>query len=514
MFIGTGVGLTTVRSGGGFSPHSLFSGTAQGAYYPASADLLFKGYAGEGGNVSASDDQVGLMLDKRLWRGKSLEQFLAAQPELFDVAYADSTVSAADPDEYIENGFYVLNRVLGGTASISIATNLVPGKTYRISGVAAPMGSQGGHRIDIRNTGASLPNFPFSSVIPFSYIFKAGHSLLVMGNPNTGFSWGLERASVSLKEIPGSHALQTTPTSQPKYKPSLLLGPELIGNGSFDNSAGWTLGGQWTVANGLLTSPAGAPADYARNINTQFEVGKTYAYAIDVLASSGTDFVQLYSDSGLITSFASGPRRYEGTFVANNNRIRIRGVSPNVAVSVDNLSVREVVGVSSTGYRQYDGVDDYLISNATCGPSGNTLAAKITVPTGAVGGARVPVGVNGVSPTQRFYLAVGADGLIGGAVGTASTSTIIGTTDVRGQTGVAVLVADPVKGEARLYWNGVLEHVSPLSGGLPTHLNMYEGARNNSGVPDLHFGGAIWENLMVQRALTPSEVTQLTRYWS
>lgn len=83
---------TTLYKGGGLPwyPNRLFqSGDILLWYDPSDLTTMFKDTAGTQ-PVTADGDSVALMLDKGQWGGKTLEQVLAAQPEIL----ANSTFDA------------------------------------------------------------------------------------------------------------------------------------------------------------------------------------------------------------------------------------------------------------------------------------------------------------------------------------------------------------------------------------------------------------------------------------
>ena len=119
-------------------------------------------------------------------------------------------------------------------------------------------------------------------------------------------------------------------------------GDELVTNGTFDTDSDWAEGGLWTISGGVATQPAGASPDYLKQSDV-LTIGKVYQYSIEVVSGNGSNFPQLYTEAGVVTSFLSGVGTYTGIFVAAGNDVWIRALSPAIDVSVDNVSVKEVL---------------------------------------------------------------------------------------------------------------------------------------------------------------------------
>ena len=162
------------------------------------------------------------------------------------------------------------------------------------------------------------------------------------------------------------------------------------------------------------------------------------------------------------------------------------------------------------GYRQYDGADDCLVGTVKCVASGNSLAAKVRIPE-TIAATQVIAGMQ-ASTSTRFFLAVNASGQLCGAVGSDSTTTIVGSTDIRGQTGVAMLIEDGAN--VRLYWNGALEYSGAKNGSPSTTPVIYEGALNNNGTAQSFFAGGVYDLVYKQSAFSAADRANLLNFWS
>jgi hypothetical protein len=149
----------------------------------------------------------------------------------------------------------------------------------------------------------------------------------------------------------------------------------------------------------------------------------------------------------------------------------------------------------------------YMNSSVRCGSVANTLAVHCTWQNSKAGTV-VPVG------HSSFFLARRTTtGFLAAAVGNLTSAQQISSFDVSGQTGVAVLVADGTT--VKIYWNGEEVFSGSQSGSPSTSLDVYEGTFNSNNTPATSnfFNGRVYNSLLIQRALTAQEITDLTNSW-
>lgn len=174
----------------------------------------------------------------------------------------------------------------------------------------------------------------------------------------------------------------------------LVLGPELVTNGTFDtNIAGWNPGfsnsGTATWDNGRLRNPQRGSA-VQRGVQTV--AGKSYKVSA-LLESNGVGNTQIYISNSTATSgnylavskpVIGGPKVIDLFFTATAATtyvwLYVGGTTGNIGW-FDNISVRELPGnhafqLASTSrpvfkldengkhYLKFDGVDDFLITNS------------------------------------------------------------------------------------------------------------------------------------------------------
>lgn len=128
----------------------------------------------------------------------------------------------------------------------------------------------------------------------------------------------------------------------------LVLGPELVTNGTFDSDAWWTKDNGWSIDSGVAAI-TNAPDVFDQIKRTGLlTVGKFYYTSLDAIAKSGTgagSFVCLgggalnYSITGIGTHGFKG-RADAGTFSVRTYQ--------GGNLTVDNISVREILGNHAT----------------------------------------------------------------------------------------------------------------------------------------------------------------------
>lgn len=111
-----------------------------------------------------------------------------------------------------------------------------------------------------------------------------GYGSGAYGEPTTGETyartWALDNWGQNLLANPRGGALF-------EWQPAASY-PEIIENGDFAASAGWTAGTDWTIATGVATKTAGTASNLAQAIDDDAEGGKTYRVQFTVTRAAGT----------------------------------------------------------------------------------------------------------------------------------------------------------------------------------------------------------------------------------
>lgn len=299
------------------------------------------------------------------------------------------------------------------------------------------------------------------------------------------------------------------------YAQQLAAQTERVTNGGFASDlSGWTLPGTgWAWDAGKATFSGGAG-----DIGIYQDIGSSAVwYRVDYTLSgysAGSLSLRIGGGSNLHTASANGS--YTLLVLAQGTDTQLKFIPTGTfRGSIDNVSVRPVPGnhgLQATtsaqpkwqtgGLARFDGSDDVLVTTLNPSVTANTLITKLKV--GATA-SRVVMGCQG---TTRLYLAVGAGGELAAGVGDQPLTTIVANNgDLRGQTGVAALVADG--STVKLYWNGVEVYSAAQSGAFDPVPAVRIGSNSGSSFTD----SDIYHALAIKKALTAAQIAAITNKW-
>jgi hypothetical protein len=138
-----------------------------------------------------------------------------------------------------------------------------------------------------------------------------------------------------------------------KKKKKNPYGEELLVNGSFSNTTGWTFNkSSTTISGGVLNYSAAENLEFASNSAT-ITSGTTYRVSYTVLTGSARLLFYRISggagsifDGGLLNTVIKGPGAYE--YIVNATRTTALGfyiynTSPGTAFTIDDFSLKEVL---------------------------------------------------------------------------------------------------------------------------------------------------------------------------
>lgn len=144
--------------------------------------------------------------------------------------------------------------------------------------------------------------------------------------------------------------LETVPANMPRINYAVddvpILGPELVTNGVFDTDTAWTKGAGWTIAS-LAASRVDSAEISLLSQTISLVPGSLYAVTYKATIASGS----ITATFGGGTTVNGVSRLASGTYleymrpIAGNNQLRM-SASVNFSGSIDNVSVKEVVGYS------------------------------------------------------------------------------------------------------------------------------------------------------------------------
>jgi len=211
---------------------------------------------------------------------------------------------------------------------------------------------------------------------------------------------------------------KTNATVVPNQNPAAAsLGSELVTNGDFATDTVWTKGGGWTITGGLaVRSPAGSGSILSQPI--ALVAGRLYRVEYTVSAYSAASVQVQFSggsDVNGATRSANGTYVEYLTAVGGNNTLGFVCGAAAASLSIDNVSVREVVGgwnVAPDGTSTADTLLDTAVSNihyayqaATPAIAANT-SYTVSVFAKASTLGFVTVGVSDISSGSLYAVAV------------------------------------------------------------------------------------------------------------
>ena len=371
MYLGIGLGITRLSGVLGFNPASLFANGEEGAWYdPSDLSTLYKDYTGTEA-VTAAGQQVGLMLDK--------SKGLILGSELVTNGTFDNDLSGWTPINSTivwESGAAKLTSTFANQIRAAQSFTTVVGKTYKATATVWQGTTTVGMSLLIPGVTSSATVFS-TTPTEVSVIFKATSTSTAV-RPGTSTATPIGETcfvdNVSVREIPGNHATQSTGTARPTLAVTgttpATLGSELVTNGTFDTAASWSIVGANVSISGGQATWTGAAAN-ERITQGSLDPTKTYSVSLDVVShTSGS----VYFLGGLTSGGnALGTWSY---LITGVSQIYIRAGGGGFTGSIDNITVKEVLTWADPKYYlDFDGVDDKLSAAfASAQAQPNTIA--------------------------------------------------------------------------------------------------------------------------------------------
>lgn len=131
------------------------------------------------------------------------------------------------------------------------------------------------------------------------------------------------------------------------YKPrgypfgALVVGPELVINGSFTTDTGWTKGEGWTIAGGVAVAAPGATSELEQVIST-LVAGDDYRLQF-TLVTVNNGGVTIDVGDGTASIFRSNPGTYTQFLIAGATNEFNVNKGPAFDGTIDNISLRKVL---------------------------------------------------------------------------------------------------------------------------------------------------------------------------
>jgi hypothetical protein len=212
----------------------------------------------------------------------------------------------------------------------------------------------------------------------------------------------------------------------------LVLGPELVTNGTFDADSGWTKGVGWSISGGVAASDgSNTAASYLSAITPpSLTAGKSYEVSFTYSVSAGR--IRLNPAVGttttLLTAGSSG--QFKNILLSNGNgSLSVQAVDAGTIATIDNLSIKELPGnhayqTTATARAIYGrvpatGKNNILVNSVMAGggavPTGfnQNYATGTSAPYGTINGNTQYRHTANASERPEFTLSAGTLGTTG-----------------------------------------------------------------------------------------------------
>jgi hypothetical protein len=384
-------------SGLAFSPDQVSS--TQAFYDPSDLSSLYQSRTG-GDIVSADGQTVGIMLDKSQMGSKTAAAFIAGADELVVNGDGSNTTGWSVSAGTLTSVDGRLRFTTDSTAYASRSFATVIGQWYLLTGycgrVSAVANFYAIRKSDTANattnivTGTQGTSTGEAAYTPVFFQATATTTYVILQNNTAAVGSIVDFSDISIKALPGYHALAPSDAARPLYKTAANTGkagyaaamaaqPELVTNGQFATDTVWTKsanvvisGGEASVAGGS----GGAGIYQALSVQNKLIL---VTYTIVRNTMNQIVYPQTCNDVGGSNTVDTGESFTTlGTHsallrVGNATGFRIR-MQDNLSgdIAIDNVSVKEVPAAYLHRYVDYDGVDDVL--NATLPDLGSTAS--------------------------------------------------------------------------------------------------------------------------------------------
>jgi len=276
---------------------SIFLNSAPRVLYdPSDLTSLYRQSSGGilQGNISADGDEVGIMLDKSRMRGATAAAFIAAGPELYTGGAAAGTpgyeIKSGETWEIWADG--------AGSGAVTILANAPAFSWFEVRLTLTTRGA------DSRAIDCRLANGTGGLTYPAAFVAAGAHRFMVRTGtavsdifltlPNVSF--GGFYSDISVKAVPGFHAIAPSNATRPLYKTS--GGLHWLQTDGVDDwmqvfptcnlGEVWSHVGGWFDGNPTASRYLFTPTNDFRGAVRSIDIGGTNEYRIRNAADTGT----------------------------------------------------------------------------------------------------------------------------------------------------------------------------------------------------------------------------------
>lgn len=306
--------------------------------------------------------------------------------------------------------------------------------------------------------------------------------------------------------------------------------PELVVNGSFSVDAS-----SWTQLNSAVVTVSVTGAKITNGIAAEAIIrqtisGLTVGDLIRLRATKNSGNVNgFFVPSSGLTLLPGGSNRqfgvgasYVDTFMSATATSIVIGFHVGTAtigdyIEVDDITARRFPGrhgrqttgaqrpIRQVSGAKFDGSDDNWLTSYAAQNGANFLGCRTTVPA-TLSSTQIILGASG-SGANRVFLGIDTSGRACGGVGSDSTTTIVGTSDLRNTEANVFLTFDG--STVRLIVNGVVEYEAAQNSTPTTSIPFRVGALNNNGTAGSFYAGAVRKAWVGREFITASRARQI-----
>jgi hypothetical protein len=308
----------------------------------------------------------------------------------------------------------------------------------------------------------------------------------------------------------------------------LAAATELVSNGDFASLTTWEAKvGTLTLASGKarLAHSGSGRATKTSVAGVAVTLGHFYQIQGDLSGITATGaFLRLttnadaFTDPLVATAASAADRKDTGFFVSTAATVWPALILSAVGqADFDNISIKRIPGKpgiqTNTSFKplrqaagaKFDGLDDNWLTNYVAAAAENFLGCRTTVPA-SLSAAQVILGASGAG-ANRCFLGIDTSGRACAGVGSDSTTTIVGTSDLRGTEAEVFLTFDG--STVRLIVNGAVEYQAAQNSTPTTTVPLRIGANNSNGTAASFYAGTVEEIWVGQEFISASRANQI-----